>query len=125
VSAREAQFGDGQWFRGKGYDTFCPIGPRLVAAAELPEALNLRIVQRVNGEVLQDSRTSELVFDVPALVAYASTIVTLLPGDIILTGTPEGVGFFREPKVALRHGDLVEIEIDGSGVLSNPVTTAS
>jgi 2-keto-4-pentenoate hydratase/2-oxohepta-3-ene-1,7-dioic acid hydratase in catechol pathway len=125
VSAREAQFGDSQWFRGKGYDTFCPIGPRLVAAVELSEASNLRIVQRVNGEVLQDSRTNELIFDVPALVAYASTIVTLLPGDIILTGTPEGVGFFREPKVALRDGDLVEIEIDGIGVLSNPVTSAS
>jgi 2-keto-4-pentenoate hydratase/2-oxohepta-3-ene-1,7-dioic acid hydratase in catechol pathway len=122
VSARDAQFGDGQWFRGKGFDTFCPIGPRFVPAAEFGGTPDLRIVQRVNGVTLQDSRTSSLVFDTPALVAYASSIVTLLPGDVILTGTPEGVGLFREPKVALQPGDLVEVEIEGIGVLANPVT---
>jgi 2,4-didehydro-3-deoxy-L-rhamnonate hydrolase len=121
VSAREAQFGDGQWFRGKGYDTFSPIGPRLVPAAELGDGSGLRIVQRLNGVVLQDDSTSSLVFDVPTLVAYASTIVTLLPGDLILTGTPDGVGYFRDPKVTLQPGDVVEVEIEGIGVLSNPI----
>jgi 2-keto-4-pentenoate hydratase/2-oxohepta-3-ene-1,7-dioic acid hydratase in catechol pathway len=125
VSAREAQFGDGQWFRGKGYDTFCPLGPRLVPASEVGDPSDLRIVQRVNGETIQDSRTSKLIFGIPELIAYASTIVTLLPGDIILTGTPEGVGFFREPKLALQPGDLVEVEIERIGVLGNVVEEAA
>jgi 2-keto-4-pentenoate hydratase/2-oxohepta-3-ene-1,7-dioic acid hydratase in catechol pathway len=125
VSARDAQFGDGQWFRGKGYDTFCPIGPHLVPADELGNASGLRISQKLNGETLQDSLTSDLIFDVPTLVAYASTFATLLPGDIILTGTPEGVGVFRSPKISLRPGDLVEIEIEGIGVLSNRVVEAA
>lgn len=124
VSAREAQFGDGQWFRGKGYDTFCPVGPRFVPAQELGDPSDLRIQQRLNGELMQDSRTSRLIFDVPQLVEYASSVLTLLPGDLILTGTPEGVGFFREPKVALRDGDVVEVEVEGIGVLSNVVRDA-
>lgn len=121
VSARDAQFGDGQWFRGKGFDTFCPVGPRIVPAAELDPS-DLRIQQRLNGEVLQDSRTSDLIFDVPTLVGYISQVIALEPGDLILTGTPEGVGVFREPKVALKSGDVVEIEIEGIGVLRNEVT---
>ena len=121
VSARDAQFGDGQWFRGKGFDTFCPVGPRIVPAAEL-EPSDLQIQQRLNGDVLQDSRTSDLIFDVPTLVSYVSQAITLEPGDLILTGTPEGVGVFREPKVALKSGDVVEIEIEGIGVLRNKVT---
>jgi 2-keto-4-pentenoate hydratase/2-oxohepta-3-ene-1,7-dioic acid hydratase in catechol pathway len=121
VSARDAQFGDGQWFRGKGFDTFCPVGPRIVPAAELDPS-DLRIQQRLNGELLQDSRTSDLIFDVPTLVAYVSQVITLEHGDLILTGTPEGVGVFREPKVALKSGDVVEIEIEGIGVLRNEVT---
>jgi 2-keto-4-pentenoate hydratase/2-oxohepta-3-ene-1,7-dioic acid hydratase in catechol pathway len=124
VSAREAQFGDGQWFRGKGYDTFCPLGPRFVPAGELGDPGDLRIQQRLNGELLQDSRTSRLIFDIPHLVAYASGVMTLAPGDLILTGTPEGVGFFRDPKIALRDGDVVEVEIEGIGVLSNVVREA-
>jgi 2-keto-4-pentenoate hydratase/2-oxohepta-3-ene-1,7-dioic acid hydratase in catechol pathway len=125
VSARDAQFGDGQWFRGKGYDTFCPLGPRFVAASELGDPSDLRVVQRLNGEVLQDSRTSNLIFDIPTLIAYATAVLTLLPGDLILTGTPDGVGVFREPKISLRPGDHVEVEVERIGVLSNPVVLAS
>jgi 2-keto-4-pentenoate hydratase/2-oxohepta-3-ene-1,7-dioic acid hydratase in catechol pathway len=121
VSARDAQFGDGQWFRGKGFDTFCPVGPRIVPAAELDPS-DLQIQQRLNGDVLQDSRTSDLIFDVPTLVGYISQVITLEAGDLILTGTPEGVGVFREPKIALAPGDVVEIEIEGIGVLRNEVS---
>jgi 2-keto-4-pentenoate hydratase/2-oxohepta-3-ene-1,7-dioic acid hydratase in catechol pathway len=123
VSARDAQFGDGQWFRGKSFDGFCPIGPRLVDAGGLDPA-DLRVQQRLNGEVLQDSRTSNLIFTVPVLVAYISRALTLEPGDLILTGTPEGVGVFRDPKVPLRDGDVVEVEIEGIGVLRNEVRAA-
>ena len=118
VSAREAQFSDGQWFRGKGYDTFCPVGPGIVV---LDDPSDLRVVQRVNGDVLQDARTSALIFPVPELVAYVSRALTLEPGDLILTGTPEGVGYFREPKVPLAPGDVVEVEVEGVGVLRNVV----
>jgi 2-keto-4-pentenoate hydratase/2-oxohepta-3-ene-1,7-dioic acid hydratase in catechol pathway len=124
VSARDAQFGDGQWFRGKSFDTFCPVGPRFVPASELGDPSDLRIVQRLNGEVLQDARTSDLIFGIPELVAYVSEAMTLLPGDLILTGTPEGVGVFREPKITMVPGDVVEVEIEGIGVLRNNVTTA-
>jgi acylpyruvate hydrolase len=121
VSARDVQFGDGQWFRGKGFDTFCPLLPDIVPARELDPA-DLRVVQRLNGDVLQDARTSRLVFDVPTLVSYISHSLTLEPGDLVLTGTPSGTGFFREPKVALRAGDVVEVEVEGIGMLANPVT---
>jgi 2-keto-4-pentenoate hydratase/2-oxohepta-3-ene-1,7-dioic acid hydratase in catechol pathway len=123
VSARDLQFGDGQWFRGKGLDGFCPLGPDLVAAADL-DVSDLRIVQRLNGEVLQDARTSSLIFSIPVLVSFISHALTLEPGDVILTGTPEGVGVFRDPKISLKHGDVVEIEIDGIGVLRNDVRAA-
>jgi len=123
VSARDYQFGDGQWFRGKTLDTFCPVGPRVVPRDEL-DATDLRITQRLNGEKLQDSRTSRLIFDIPTLVSYASHAMTLERGDVILTGTPEGVGFFRDPKVALAHGDVIEVEIEGIGVLRNDVRAA-
>jgi len=125
VSARDAQFGDGQWFRGKGYDTFCPLGPRFVPASELGDPSDLRVIQRLNGEVLQDSRTSSLIFDIPTLIAYASAVLTLLPGDLILTGTPDGVGVFREPKISLHPGDRVEVEVERIGVLTNVVELAS
>jgi 5-carboxymethyl-2-hydroxymuconate isomerase len=121
VSARDLQFGDRQWFRGKSQDTFCPIGPGVVPVSELGDAGDLRVVQRLNGETLQDSRTSALIFDVRALVAFISHALTLLPGDLILTGTPAGVGVFRDPKVSLRHGDTVEVEVEGIGVLRNHV----
>ena len=118
VSARDAQFGDGQWFRGKGFDTFCPVGPAIV---ELDDASDVQVVQRLNGEVLQDSRTSFLIFDIPTLIAYVSNVLTLEPGDLILTGTPDGVGVFRDPKVTLKPGDVVEVEVEGVGVLRNEV----
>jgi 2,4-diketo-3-deoxy-L-fuconate hydrolase len=120
VSARDAQFGDGQWFRGKSHDTFCPVGPRIVDASGFDPS-DVRVQQRVNGDVLQDSRTSFLIFDIPTLVAYVTRFITLEPGDLILTGTPEGVGVFREPKVTLVPGDVVEVEVDGIGVLRNDV----
>jgi len=123
VSAREAQFGDGQWFRGKGYDSFCPVGPRVVPFAELDPS-DLRIRQRLNGEVIQDARTSALIFGIPFLVSYISHVLTLEPGDLILTGTPVGVGYFREPRLALRPGDVVEVELEGIGILRNEVREA-
>ena len=120
VSARDAQFGDGQWFRGKGYDSFCPVGPRFVPRDDL-DVSDLAIVQRLNGDVLQKSRTSHLIFQIPELISYVSHVVTLEPGDLILTGTPAGVGVFREPKVALAAGDIIEVEVEGIGILRNPV----
>jgi 2-keto-4-pentenoate hydratase/2-oxohepta-3-ene-1,7-dioic acid hydratase in catechol pathway len=121
VSARDAQFGDGQWFRGKGLDGFCPVGPRIV---ELDDAGDLRVEQRLNGEVLQASRTSRLIFGVAELISYVSQAITLEPGDLILTGTPNGVGVYREPKVSLKPGDVVEVEVEGIGVLRNDVRAA-
>jgi 2-keto-4-pentenoate hydratase/2-oxohepta-3-ene-1,7-dioic acid hydratase in catechol pathway len=118
VSARDEQFSDGQWFRGKAHDTFCPVGPRIV---ELENPADVRVVQRLNGEVLQDSRTSFLIFDIPTLIAYVSRALTLEPGDLILTGTPDGVGLFREPKLSMKPGDVVEVEVEGIGILRNEV----
>ena len=121
VSARDLQFRDGQWLRGKGFDTFCPLLPELASVDELGDAGDLRVVQRLNGETLQDSRTSELIFGVAEVVAHAASVFTLEPGDVLLTGTPAGVGVFRRPKVSLRPGDEVEIEIERIGTLRNPV----
>lgn len=121
VSARDLQSGDGQWLRGKGFDTFCPVLPTLVPTAELGDGRGLRIIQRLNGEALQDSTTDELIFGVPEIVAFASTVFTLEPGDLLLTGTPAGVGIARDPAIALADGDEVTIEIDGIGALTNPV----
>jgi 2-keto-4-pentenoate hydratase/2-oxohepta-3-ene-1,7-dioic acid hydratase in catechol pathway len=121
VSARNIQYSESQWTRAKGFDTFCPLGDRVVPVAELGDASGLRVVQRLNGEVFQDGNTRDLIFGVPFLVAFASNVFTLEPGDLILTGTPPGVGYAREPKVSLKPGDTVEVEIDGIGKLSNPV----
>lgn len=111
VTVRELQQKDGQWARAKGFDTFCPIGPRIVAGLD---PSNLRLVTRVNGAIRQDSSTSDLIFDVPAIIAFVSAHMTLEVGDVISTGTPSGVG-------NLDVGDVVEIEIEGVGVLRNPV----
>jgi 2,4-didehydro-3-deoxy-L-rhamnonate hydrolase len=121
VSARDLQFGDGQWTRGKSPDTFCPVGPRLVPRAEIddPQALAIRCL--VNGEVLQDSSTSQMIFSVAEIIAYVTRVVTLEPGDLIATGTPAGVGIFRDPQVLLKDGDEVSVEIEGLGTLTNPV----
>jgi 2-keto-4-pentenoate hydratase/2-oxohepta-3-ene-1,7-dioic acid hydratase in catechol pathway len=120
VSARDLQFADGQWTRGKSPDTFCPVGP-LVPAAEIPDPHDLRIRAIVSGEVLQDSTTANLIFGIDDIIAHASLTSTLEPGDLILTGTPAGVGVFRDPKRLLRPGDEVTIEIEGIGTLTNPV----
>ena len=125
VSARDAQFADGQWVRGKSFDTFCPLGPWVVTADEVPDPQALGIRCRVNGETLQDSSTAEMIFGVAEIVSYLSQYLTLLPGDVIATGTPVGVGFSRTPPIFLGDGDVVEIEIDGIGTLSNPVRVLS
>jgi len=122
VSARDLQFADGQWTRGKSPDTFCPVGPRLVAREEIddPQALAIRCI--VNGQALQDSSTAQMIFSVAEIIAYASQVITLEPGDLIATGTPAGVGVFRDPKVMLQDGDEVSVEIEDLGTLTNPVT---
>jgi 2-keto-4-pentenoate hydratase/2-oxohepta-3-ene-1,7-dioic acid hydratase in catechol pathway len=121
VSARDVQFQDGQWTRAKSFDTFTPVGPRVVPRREVPDPQALAIRCLVNGVALQDSSTAEMVFSVAEILAHASRAITLEPGDLIATGTPAGVGFTREPPVFLRPGDEVTVEIDGLGALTNPV----
>lgn len=121
ISARDAQFADGQWIRGKSFDSFCPLGPQIVTADEIGDVQSLRIACRVNGQTLQDGTTKEMIHGVAAIVSYASRFLTLEPGDLVLTGTPPGVGFARTPAVFLQDGDTVEVEIEGLGVLRNPV----
>src|SRR6476620_506376 len=120
VSARDLQFADGQWTRGKSPDTFCPVGP-LVHRSEVPDPHALRIRAIVSGETLQDSSTANLIFGIDEIISYASRTSTLEPGDLILTGTPAGVGVFRDPKRLLQPGDTVTIQIDGVGEITNPV----
>lgn len=122
VSARDLQFADKQWFRGKSCDTFAPCGPYLIPSANLAgREANLRLELRLNGRSMQCSNTSNLYFAVPFLISYLSQTLTLEPGDILSTGTPGGVGVFRNPPVFLRPGDVVEVETEGLGVLRNPV----
>ncbi|MCK6627888.1 MAG: fumarylacetoacetate hydrolase family protein [Anaerolineae bacterium] len=120
VSARDLQFSDGQWVRGKSLDTFCPLGPYLVTTDEVPDPHGLAIRCMVNETVMQNSNTSEMIFRIPYLIAYITRAFTLLPGDVITTGTPDGVGVFRKPKIFLKDGDVVTIEIEGLGQLTNP-----
>jgi 2,4-didehydro-3-deoxy-L-rhamnonate hydrolase len=120
VTARNFQFSDGQWSRGKSVDTFCPVGP-LVPAAEVPDPHALAIRTIVSGEVLQDSTTANLIFGVDEIISHITRTITLEPGDLILTGTPAGVGVFRRPRRLLEPGDEVTIEIEGLGSLTNPV----
>lgn len=123
VSARKLQKrgGGGQWVRGKSVDTFCPLGPALVTPDEVPDPQALVLETRLNGQVMQRSSTAEMVFTVAELIADLSQEMTLLPGTVILTGTPAGVGFVRDPRVFLRPGDLVEMTIEGIGTLRSPV----
>jgi 2-keto-4-pentenoate hydratase/2-oxohepta-3-ene-1,7-dioic acid hydratase in catechol pathway len=114
VTARDLQKTDGQWTRAKGFDTFCPVGPRLAPLDELPPLSELEVICRVNDAECQRGRAADMAFDIPTLVAYISRIMTLEPGDLIATGTPAGVG-------PLTAGDVVEVEIPGVGVLRNPV----
>ena len=125
VSARDLQFSDGQWTRAKSLDTFCPVGPRLVPAGEIADPQALRIRSILNGEVMQDSTTARMIFGVAELIAYISQAITLEPGDLIATGTPEGVGVFRDPPVFLQPGDEISVEIEGIGTLTNPVAAAA
>lgn len=121
VSARDIQFSDGQWVRAKTFDTFAPMGPALVTADEIADPHNLAIRLDVNGEVLQHSNTRHLIFKIPFLISFLSRCFTWQPGDLVSTGTPAGVGAFRDPKVFLKPGDVVTIQIEGLGTLSNPV----
>jgi len=127
VSGRDWQIrkGGSQWNRGKSFDTFCPLGPCLVTTDEIPDPNALGIRTVLNGNVMQDSTTSDMIFDVPALIAFLSQGTTLPPGTVILTGTPQGVGFARKPPVFLKHGDTVTVEIEGIGRLTNPVVAES
>jgi 2-keto-4-pentenoate hydratase/2-oxohepta-3-ene-1,7-dioic acid hydratase in catechol pathway len=126
VSARDWQKGrpGGQWLLGKTPDTFAPLGPFLVTADEIADPHALAISLRLNGEVMQQSNTRELIFGVDQLVAHVSQLITLEPGDVIFTGTPPGVGAARKPPVFLKPGDTVEVEVEGLGVLRNPVQAA-
>ena len=121
VSARDHQFTTGQFTWSKSFDTFCPLGPEVVSLDEVDLAAGLPLETRVNGQVMQSSNTSELIFDVPALIAWITQGLTLEPGDMILTGTPSGVGAARTPPRWLLNGDIVEISIGGLGTLRNPV----
>ncbi|MCE9603919.1 MAG: fumarylacetoacetate hydrolase family protein [Planctomycetia bacterium] len=122
VSARDWQLNKPgkQWLLGKTFDTFAPFGPTLTTPDEAGDPNNLRIQLRLNGTTMQDSSTTQLIFKIDELVAYISNVVTLLPGDIIFTGTPPGVGMARKPPVFLQPGDVVEVEIENLGTLSNP-----
>jgi 2-keto-4-pentenoate hydratase/2-oxohepta-3-ene-1,7-dioic acid hydratase in catechol pathway len=119
VSARDFQFADGQWQRGKSCDTFAPIGPSVVTADEIADPHDLGIRFRLNGQTLQDSNTRQLIFKTPELIEFISSVITLEPGDVIATGTPPGVGFARKPPVFMKPGDVAEVETEGLGTLSN------
>lgn len=121
VSARDFQFADGQWTRGKSCDTFAPVGEFIATKDEIEDPHNLQIQFRLNGEILQNSNTRELIFKIPELIEFLSASITLEPGDVVATGTPPGVGFARKPPVFLKDGDVAEVEIEGLGILSNPV----
>ena len=125
VSSRDLQFSEGgQWTRSKSHDTFAPIGPYIATRDEVPDPQNLSIRCVLNGEVMQDGTTSDMIFSVAELISFLSTGMTLMPGDLIASGTPAGVGFVREPKVFLKAGDEVTVEIEGLGSLTNPVEAA-
>ena len=117
MTARELQRQHGQWFKGKSLDTFCPLGPWIVHKSALPDPQQVRLICRVNGEVMQDGNTRDMIFDIPTTIESLSAGLTLEPGDIISTGTPSGVGFARVPPVFLKPGDKVEGEIEGIGTL--------
>ena len=119
VSARDIQLGDGQWVRGKSLDTFCPLGPIFVTSDEIPNPQKLAIRSILNGDLMQDSNTNEMIFSVARIISFCSKAFTLESGDLILTGTPHGVGLGRDPKVYLQDGDEIVVEIEGIGRLIN------
>jgi 2-keto-4-pentenoate hydratase/2-oxohepta-3-ene-1,7-dioic acid hydratase in catechol pathway len=124
VSARDVQFSESQWTRGKSFDTFCPIGPVVVTPDEIPDPQGLSLRTRVNGELMQDSSTAEMLFGVAELLAFCSRSFRLEPGDLLLTGTPWGCGYFMDPPRALEIGDVVECEVERIGMLRNTVASA-
>ena len=124
VTARDLQRGDGQWTRGKGLDSFAPIGPFITTRDEIEDVQSLKIEGLLNGQVMQSSNTAKMIFKVAYLISYISQGITLEPGDVIATGTPEGVGFFRDPPITLKPGDLFEVRIEKLGSLRNPVIAA-
>ena len=121
VSGREAQFKDSQWFRGKAFDTFAPMGPALVTTDEIEDFGNLVLTARVNGDVMQSGNTRDMIFDIPTIIENVSQDITLVPGDVISTGTPSGVGIFRDPPITLKPGDVVECSISEIGTIRNRV----
>jgi 2,4-didehydro-3-deoxy-L-rhamnonate hydrolase len=121
ISSRADQALDGQWTRGKSYDSFAPVGPRLVPISELPDPQNLAIVCRLDGDVVQSSNTKNMIFSIPEIIAAASRATTLMPGDLIATGTPGGVGLSFDPPRWLIPGNTIEVEIEGIGTLTNQV----
>jgi 2,4-didehydro-3-deoxy-L-rhamnonate hydrolase len=124
VSARDVQFKDNQITLGKNFDGFCPLGPCIVTADELPHPDQVRLKTRLNGRTLQDGSTSDWLFPLPRLIGFLSHVMTIEPGDVVSTGTPAGVGIFQKPPVFMKPGDVVEIEADGIGVLRNPIVAA-
>jgi 2-keto-4-pentenoate hydratase/2-oxohepta-3-ene-1,7-dioic acid hydratase in catechol pathway len=119
VSGREAQFFDTQWFRGKSFDTFAPLGPAIVTPDEIDDAQSLRLTSLVDGVIMQDGNTRDMIFDIPALIENISEDMTLIPGDIISTGTPSGVGIFRDPPIVLKPGSVVECRVENIGSIIN------
>lgn len=125
VSGRQAQFSDSQWFRGKSFDTFAPMGPALVTIDEIENFQNLKLTARVNGKIMQDGNSADMIFDIPTIIAFISQDITLWPGDIISTGTPSGVGIFRDPPVLLKAGDVVECRVENVGTIRNTIEAES
>ncbi len=121
VSGREAQFSDSQWFRGKSFDGFAPVGPFIVTPDEIGDVNNLRLTAKVDGEIMQDGNTRDMIFDISTIIEDISEDITLIPGDIISTGTPAGVGIFRDPPVVLKPGNVVECYIENIGTLINKI----
>lgn len=121
VSARDAQFADRKWFRGKSPDSCCPLGPWIVTVDEIDDPHNLRLTAHLNGEKRQDANTKDLIFDIPAILEFVSRNITLLPGDVIATGTPGGVGIFMEPKACMKVGDEIVVEVEKIGKLTNKI----
>lgn len=121
ISGRDAQFSDGQWFRGKSFDTFAPMGPALVTKDEIPDVQNLGLTAMVDGRVMQEGNTKDMIFQIPDIIEFISRDITLLPGDIISTGTPSGVGIFRDPPILLLSGNMVECRIEHIGSIINKI----
>ena len=121
VSGREAQFSDSQWFRGKSFDGFAPVGPFIVTPDEIGDVNHLRLTAKVDGNIMQDGNTRDMIFDVSTIIEDISEDITLIPGDIISTGTPAGVGIFRDPPVLLKPGNVVECYIENIGTIVNKI----